>query len=427
MILLKQLLMEATGKRLLTEQATTTYEFRDSFPDNIVLPINPKQFGITSFDKISSINQLTPNLRNFINTLRSAVTAKKINKGNISITAAADGNTAATKEVPGGDNNDWNQAQVDFSYSNGATVSNQTLADRRAEGIEYIIKKFVKLPADVTISKSGNGSGTKKLVTAIVPITTYNLQSSKTTIKNTKTGKTEIFDLNAAKYTPPAYTDANISIVKCNVELQANGKSGNPIAYRSKLEAKSGTITLNFHPAYVPDRLVITRYDKIKKKTSIIKDTGYVSDNPVSAQVDFGNILQELNRSRPNGYNGKISFGGGGIFTVDLGQVPNSEYFVEIYAPLGPTAWLLSIDCPVSSDTGDSTILYWTKDYETDPKLGKLVPKGSAAASEKVGWGGTMKDGKKLDGDEFHYDKDGILTFINVYEKGKIVSNKGQL
>ena len=58
--------MESSGKYLLTEQATTTYEFRDSFPDNIVLPINPKQLNITSFDKITSINQLTPNLQNFI-------------------------------------------------------------------------------------------------------------------------------------------------------------------------------------------------------------------------------------------------------------------------------------------------------------------------------------------------------------------------
>jgi len=38
-----------------------------------------------------------------------------------------------------------------------------------------------------------------------------------------------------------------------------------------------------------------------------------------------------------------------------------------------------------------------------------------------------MKDGKKLDGKEYHYDKNGVATFVNVYENGKIVSNQGQL
>jgi hypothetical protein len=436
MILLKQLLLESYNKRLLTEQTTTTYEFRDSFPDNIVLPINPKQLGITSFDKITAINQLTPNLQNFINTLKSAILSKKLIKGNITITASADGNTPATKQIPG-DGTNWNQAQVDFSYSNGATVSNQTLADRRAQGIEYIIKRFVKLPAEVTITKTGNGSGTKKMVTVVVPITTYNLSTPKTNITNPKTKKIEIFDLAAAKYTVPSYTDVKIPIAKCNGNLQANGLAGNPIAFRSKLEAKSGPVTMNFIPAYIPDRLVITQYDKTKKTTKIIHDTGYVSDVPTSAQVDFGTVLSELNGKSKIGYNGTIN--AATPIDIDLGNVPNVEYFVEIYAPLGPTIWSLSINCQVSAtpQSGgkptkvipvplqftkipDYQRLYWNKDYT------QIVAATDPNKSRDLAWAGVVKNNKWFDGELYIFDKDGILTNIDVYQNG-VYTGQGQV
>ena len=435
MILLKQLLMESSTKRLLTEQTTTTYEFRDSFPDNIVLPINPKQLNIVSFATITNVNQLTPNLQNFINTLKSAVSSKKLTKGNITITASADGSVAATKQVPGGDGVNWNQAQVDFSYSNGATLTNQTLADRRAQGIEYVIKKFVKLPPEVTITKTGNGAGTKKLVTVVVPIVTYGLQTPKTNITNPKTKKIEIFDLAAAKYTVPAYTDVKIPIAKCNGNLQANGMAGNPIAYRSKLEAKSGPVTMNFIPAYIPDRLVITQYDKNKKTTKIIHDTGYVSDLASAAQVDFGTVLSDLNtKNKLIGYNGTITQPA--AIDVDLGEVPNMEYFVEIYAPLGPTVWSLSINCQVSTTGGkpskvipiplqfskipDYQRLYWNKDYT------QIVAATDPNKSQDLAWAGVIKNNKWFDGELYIFDKDGILTNIDVYKNG-VYSGQGQL
>ena len=438
MILLKQLLMESSTKRLLTEQTTTTYEFRDSFPDNIVLPINPKQLNIVSFATITNINQLTPNLQNFINTLKSAVSSKKLTKGNITITASADGSVSATNQVPGGDGVNWNQAQVDFSYSNGATLTNQTLADRRAQGIEYVIKKFVKLPPEVTITKTGNGAGTKKLVTVVVPIVTYGLQTPKTNITNPKTKKIEIFDLAAAKYTVPAYTDVKIPIAKCNGNVQANGAAGNPIAYRSKLETNSGTVSMNFSPAYIPDRLVITQYDKTKKTTKIMHDTGYVSDSAAAAQVDFGTVLSDLNtKNKSIGYNGTITQPQPTI-TVDLGEVPNMEYFVEIYAPLGPTAWMLTINCQVSNNAETSKPaeipsidafvntnlfngkLYWNKDYSS------LVSQTDTAKTNDLGWAGQIKNGKFFDGQYFAYDKDGILQTIDMYGNGKYIG-KGTL
>lgn len=444
--------METSARYLLVEENTTTaFQFQDSFPDNVVLPINSKQFGITSFDKITSINQLTPNLQNFINTLRSAVATGKLNTGVIKINAEADGNTTATKEVPGGDGNNWSQAQIDFSYSNGATVSNQTLADRRAEGIEFIIKKFLKLPAGVTISRSGTGAGNKKMVTAIVPITTYNLQSGKVSIKDPKSGKTEILDLKATKYSVPTYDSQSIPIAKCNANLQANGQSGDPIAFRSKLDTKSGIIILNFDSLYIPDRLVITRYNRKTKKTTIVHDTGYISSDARQAQVDFGNLLAELNKIKPNGYNGKISQITGD-FNVDLGQpLRDVDYFIEIYAPLGPTVWYLSIKCPTPTDDTQTTTLYWGQDYwnsidksksindktyweNLDTSKMKLVPIGNAGkapgmdrAIPMIAWTGTMKNSQKITGKLYLYDKDGVATAVHVYQDGKVINKQGQI
>jgi hypothetical protein len=358
-IQLKQLILESNiGKRLIEAgEATpqTAYEFQDSFPDNIVLPINPKQPGIISFDKINNINQLTPSLRNFINTLNAAIKSNKLVKGEIKITSEAASATNATNVVPGGSIGDWNQAQVDFSYSNGAKMNNQTLADRRAEGIEYVIKKFVKLPATVTITKLGNGNGSKKSARAVVPIQTFNKNSPATTF--TKDGKKETFDLNATKYTPPSFTDPKIEVVDCGKSLDANGIAGNPIAYRSKLSVKSGTLTLNFNPAYIPDRLVILKMAKGQGTPAPIFDSGYMSYDPAGALVDFGKTLDELNKTVKNGYDGNIKQVT--PVSIDLGEDDGSIFYLEVYAPLGPTVWSMSVACSVkgtSPDVASSTL-----------------------------------------------------------------------
>jgi hypothetical protein len=350
MISLKQILLEThCGKRLIEAgEATpaTTYEFQDSFPDNIVLPIKPKQPDITSFDKITSVNQLTPSLQNFINTLNAAVKANKLVKGTITITSEAAAATKATNVVPGGDSGEWNQAQVNFSYSNGAKMNNQTLADRRAEGIEYVIKKFVKLSPEIKIIKSGNGNGTKKSARAVIPIQTLSKNSPATTF--TKEGKKETFDLAAKKYTPPAFTDPKIEVVDCGKSLDANGMAGNPIAYRSKLQVTSGTLTVNFNPAYIPDRLVILKMTKGQGNPAPIFDSGYMSTNPAEALVDFGKALDDLNKTVKNGYDGNIKQ----ItpISVDLGEDDGSIYYIEVYAPLGPTVWGMTVACNVAGE-----------------------------------------------------------------------------
>lgn len=418
MIRLKNLILESpVGRRLIeaeTATGTTIYEFEDSFPDNIVLPIKSGQTGITSFASITDVKQLTPSLQDFINTLNSAVESGKLKTGNISIAAEANSGTAATKLVPKG----WDQKQVDFSYSNGATVSNQTLADRRAEAIESMIKKFVKLPAEVTITKTGNGNGAKKSAKATVPILTYNKDSNATVGPNKET-----VNVNATKYTPPAYTDAKIEVTKCGSPMKANGLCGDPIAYRTKLEPTTGTISITFQPYYIPDRAVVTKV--LNNAPTIIYDSGYVSSDPVATQVDFGKLLDELNKTKPNGYTGEIKKSGEEI-SVTLDD-PNAMYFFEIYAPLGPTIWSADLACnmktgvppkPLSDKVSQNgeVKLYFNTDHskiiaiDEVPRANPNDPNSSLNPRYDIAFDGTMQNGKYYNGKEYEYDESKTLT-----------------
>ncbi len=434
MIRLKQLLFEQTE--------TTTYQFKNSFADNIVIPVKGNQPNITAFSKITDINQLDSNLADFINTLNSAIKSGMLKSGVITITSEADGKSAANNKVPRG----WTQAQVNFSYGNGAQVNNQTLADRRAEGIEFVIRKFVKLPAQVTIQKSGK-VGNKKSAAAVVPIATANPNQPK---EYTKSGKKEQFDIKSTNvYTPPAYTDAKIPIAKCNSNLKANGQRGNPIAYRSKLDA-IGNITINFSSYYVPDRLVVTRVKQGSNQAEIIYDSGYVSGNPDEAQVMFGKTLATLNSTTPNGYNGKIN-----TFTpkqIDLGTDKTFSHFVEVYAPLGPTVWDMSIKCSDKTNTSDTQNntgtssggwnpgtfnvdfyvqgqpnLKWPEEANGKRLTIKAKKDNPSIPIEKdeLYARGTWQNGKLINGEVFIYDKDGIIAFLHRWRNGKYLDNKG--
>jgi hypothetical protein len=419
MIRLKNLILESSvGKRLIeaeTTTPTTVYEFEDSFPDNIVLPIKSGQPTITSFANITDVKQLTPSLQDFINTLNSAITAGKLKSGNITIAAEANAATAATKLVPKG----WDQKQVDFSYSNGATVNNQTLADRRAEAIESMIKKFVKLPADVTITKSGNGNGSKKSAKATVPILTYNKDSNAVVGPNKET-----VNPNAPKYTPPAYTDTKIEVTKCGAPMSANGMCGDPIAYRTKLEPTTGTIAITFQPAYVPDRCVVTKF--VNNAATIIHDTGYISMDPNAAQVEFGKLLDELNKTKANGYDGQVKSISGTI-NVTLDD-PKSTYYMEVYAPLGPTYWSAALACqmggggeppfplPSEVDKNNYVKLYFNKDHTG------LTTKGDGLS---IAWAGTLSNGKYFNGKQYEYDDLKIL--LNVWDWKSGAKKEGTL
>lgn len=435
MIKLKQLLFEQTE--------TTTYQFKNSFADNIVIPVKGNQPNITAFSKITNINQLDSNLTDFINTLNSAIKSGMLKSGVITITSEADGKSAANNKVPKG----WTQAQVNFSYGNGAQVNNQTLADRRAEGIEFVIRKFVKLPQQVTIQKSGK-VGNKKSAAAVVPIATANPNQPR---EYTKSGKKEQFDIKSTNvYTPPAYTDAKIPIAKCNSNLNANGQRGNPIAYRSKIDA-TGKITINFSSYYVPDRLVVTRVKQGANQAEIVYDSGYVSGNPDEAQVTFGKTLATLNSTTPNGYNGKIN-----TFTpkqIDLGTDKTFSHFVEVYAPLGPTMWNMSIKCSDKNNTSDTqnntgTDSGWnpgTFNVDFHVKNAKWptkwIPNRSlyfsiyakkddttkGISKDDVLAQGYFSNGKMLSGKVFVYDQDGIVTKVQRWQNGKYLDDKGSL
>jgi hypothetical protein len=430
-------------KQLLFEQAeTTTYQFKNSFADNIVIPVKANQPNITAFSKITNINQLDANLRDFVNTLNAAITSGILKSGVITITSEADGGSSATKNVPRG----WTQAQVNFSYGNGATVSNQTLADRRAEGIEFVIRKFIKLPAQVTIQKSGK-VGNKKSAAAVVPIATANVNTPR---EYTKSGKKEQFDPKSTNvFQPPAYTDTKMPVAKCNSNLNANGQRGNPIAYRSKIDA-TGKITINFNAYYIPDRLVVTRVKQGANQGEIIYDSGYVSVDPNEAQVTFGKSLTTLNSATPNGYNGKIN-----TFTakqIDLGTDNTVSHFVEIYAPLGPTMWNMSIKCDTKNNDNDSASSNntggwnpgtfnvdfhvknskWPNKWTPNKSLyfSVYAKKDDAAkgiSKDDILAQGYFSNGKMLSGKVFVYNQDGIIQKVQRWQNGKYLDDQGQL
>lgn len=421
MIRLKNLILESPiGTRLIEAgeaNAITIYEFQDSFPDNIVLPIKPNQPQIVSFKEITNISQLTTSLQNFINTLNSAVKTKKLKSGTISITAEANNKTRATNLVPNG----WDQKQVDFSYSNGATISNQTLADRRAEAIETMIRKFVKLPAEITISKIGNGNGNKKSASASVPILTYNKDT------NTQVGpKKEIINVNSNKFQPTPYTDTKIEVAKCGAEIRTNGKAGDPIAFRTRLEPTSGNIVITVNSYYIPDRFIITKF--VNNAATIIYDTGYVSTNPDLAQVEFGKLLDELNKTKPNGYNGQVKTLSGPI-DVTLND-PKAKYFFEVYAPLGPSSWDAVLACQVDSSNSMITdapnimpadaSLYkpsgYTKFYLNTDHTKVVGPNDPSA--EDIYWDGELKDRKFYNGKQYVYDNQGLLLRVWKWTNG---------
>ena len=89
------------------------------------------------------------------------------------------------------------------------------------------------------------------------------------------------------------------------------------------------------------------------------------SVDPNEAQVTFGKSLTTLNSATPNGYNGKIN-----TFTakqIDLGTDNTVSHFVEIYAPLGPTMWNMSIKC--GTDSGATSGESIDVDFKTLSKL----------------------------------------------------------
>jgi len=437
MIRLKNLILESKlGARLIAEETTTpttVYEFQDSFPDNIVLPIKPNQNTITSFSAITAITQLTTSLQDFINTLNAAVKSGKLKNGVIKIESEANSATAANNNIPKGG---WTQEQVNFSYSNGASVSNQTLADRRAEGIESVIKKFVKLPATVTITKTAKGNGSKKSAKATVPILTYNKDTNITVNVGTKQ---ETINPAAKKYVAPVYTDAKIGLAKCGAPIASNGLAGDPVAFRTKLEPTSGTITIAFDSQYVPDRFVIVKL--LDNISTIMHDSGYVSSKPDQAQVEFGKLLDELNKTKPNGYNGQIKdLSTARSVSIKLDD-PAASYYFEVYAPLGPTVWDATLTCgeggiakkpTIQSELSSLTMTQeqmeqllpksWNSPYAID--IGKkgdeivLVFSQGLEKSEKMDkvlYTGTLKNGKLWFGREFIQPTSEFITEFRKY------------
>jgi hypothetical protein len=230
---------------------------------------------------------------------------------------------------------------------------------------------------------------------------------------------------NAPKYTPPAYTDPKITVTKCGAPMKANGMCGDPIAYRTKLEPTSGNITITFQPLYIPDRCVVTKF--VNNTATIIHDTGYVSSDPTQTQVEFGKLLDELNKTKPNGYDGKIKSPSGNI-SITLND-PKATYYIEVYAPLGPTLWSAELLCQVGGSEGGGTPPFplpagvdanisFTKIYFNKDHTG-FIPYNQVNKESDIAYQGELKNGKYFNGKQFEYDDAKILLRVWDWKSGK--------
>jgi hypothetical protein len=155
--------------------------------------------------------------------------------------------------------------------------------------------------------------------------------------------------------------------------------------------------------------------------------------DPENSQIEFGKLLDELNKGKANGYDGQIKPISNNI-TVNLDD-PNALYFLEVYAPLGPTAWNAELQCQVTGGGGEGSIsdqggepplplpqgtnkngftkLWFSKDHtylDTAPfTTVKLNP----------AWAGLLKNGKYFNGKEYEYDANKVLKHVWDWKNGK--------
>jgi len=230
------------------------------FPDNIVLPIEKGNEGITSVNQITMKNML-PKLNEFIVKLKKNL-AVDYTPQSISIDSGASP-TPANRAVPKG----YSQEQVDFSYGN-EDPDNQILADKRGAVILELLNKF--------IPKKWGGKH-NNLDQDKVDENWKELSALVTT--NPQTNSTKFVAINVVG----TKKVKGVAIYGCGQKLDVSGGQGDknnnwiselksPKKSKVKLDKDGnlnlgkyteGKITLIFDPQTVPDAFKITYNDKV--------------------------------------------------------------------------------------------------------------------------------------------------------------------
>lgn len=319
-----------------TNSSDQTFDFSSVYPDNIAFPVKPNS-KITSIQGILDTNVLSVELVNFINRLKTKI-SKGVKVDSIKINSGASSEKASTTPPQGYDQNMVNYSYKDDSGKQDAqaygkqikaTVDNTTLAKNRANFMSWILKSLIPELKNTNIEINSNLN--KKVV---------NIQVPSSVMVNFKTHPEISKEYIEPKsiYTP-SFEKPSV-VAGCNKQSKATGSAGAApkyIADRIKLdmpENYTGNITFKYNSYLIPDRFQLIQ---IKGgKTNIIQDTNFVS----SAKGETFNILQNEVKTL---FGGDLKTEGSG--EISFKAEAGSQYFIDVIAPFGGTAWGASLGC----------------------------------------------------------------------------------
>jgi hypothetical protein len=318
-----------------TETKLETFDFSESYPDNIAFPVK-KGSSIKSTQDVLQENNLNYTLSEFISKLKTKISkGTKIDTIKINSGASPEG---ANTNVPDG----FDQSIVNYSFSNDSgkktgdafgktikmSVDNKTLASNRGNNMKVILTTLIPELKNANIEVKSDLS--EKVV---------NIQIPSSVMVNFKTDPELSKEYVEPKsvYTP-SFEKPSV-VAGCNKDSKATGSAGaSPkyIADRVKLDVPenyTGNITFKYNSYLIPDRFQLIQVTGGKSK--ILQDTNFVT----SAKGDTFNKLQ--NEVKTLG--GELKSDGDG--TLSFKAEAGSQYFIDVIAPFGGTYWSASLGC----------------------------------------------------------------------------------
>ena len=405
-----------------TETKLETFDFSESYSDNISFPVKSNA-TIKSPQDVLKIENLNLDLIEFINKLKTKI-SKGVKIGGIKINSGASSDKATTTPPDG-----FDQSIVNYSYkSDGGNktgdawgtqvkmlVNNKTLSTNRGNNMKVILTKLIPELGNVKIDVNSDLS--EKVV---------NIQIPGSVMVNFKTDPelSKEYIVPKSVYTP-SFEKPSV-VAGCNKNSKSTGSAGAApkyIADRIKLDVPEnyvGNITFKYNSYLIPDRFQLLQVTN--GNTKIIQDTNFVSSAKGDVFTTLQNEVKTLGGELKSGGEGSLSF------KAEVG----SNYFIDVIAPFGGTAWSASLGCksdikPITKLTDNIKLplpagitngynrLYFNNDRS------KLVLWNSTDKGD-IALDGHINDGK-FTGKEYTYDDDNILLSAYKYENGQ---NKGQ-
>lgn len=318
------------------ETSNQSFDFSESYPDNVAFPIVANA-SISSVNDVLNTGVLNPKFIDFVNRLKTKLT-NGVKVTSLKINTGASPEKATTTPPAGFDQSIVNYSFKDdggkqnataFNTQIKVTVDNSRLAFNRANFMSWILKSLIPELANVKIEVSSD-----------LKEKSVNIQIPSDVMVNFETHP-EISKeyIKPTKFYTPSFEKPSV-VAACNAQSKATGNAGNApnyIADRIKFDVPEnygGNITFKYNSYGIPDRFQVIQLKD--GKTTILKDTNFVS----TSDGDTFNIYQKELSSL---FKTSLSKGGEGEFTFK--SEPGSQYFVDVIAPFGGTAWGASLSC----------------------------------------------------------------------------------